>query len=270
MEEIKRVVARKKPNGKSLGERMKEYERVQGTYLTKGVPVIIRLDGKAFHTFTRGLIKPFDDILIETMQTVTRWLVQNVQGCRLGYTQSDEISLLLIDYEKIETEAWFDYKTQKVISLSASQATRIFNKTFREIVERETASGMISDSYREVLLRKLDMAEFDSRAFNVPQHDTNNYFIWRQQDAIRNSIQSVGQYYFSERELFKVNTTGIKEILRTQKGVEFDNIELYKQRGTLITKLSGQEMNMDLKMPLLVENRTCVEDIVYLRHILEF
>ena len=113
-----------------LGKRMKKYEEVSKTALMRRTPVIIRIDGKAFHTFTRGFEKPFDRILVKTMQETTKYLCQNIQGCVFGYTQSDEISLVLIDYQTLTTDAWFDYKVQKLCSIAASMATMAFNKFF--------------------------------------------------------------------------------------------------------------------------------------------
>ena len=115
----------------SLGDRMKEnYENRSKTYLTRRTPVIIRLDGKAFHTFTRGMKKPYDEIFHNTMNATMKYLCENIQGCKLGYTQSDEITLLLTDYDTLTTSAWFDYNVQKICSVSASMATMAFNKFF--------------------------------------------------------------------------------------------------------------------------------------------
>ena len=119
-----------------LGARMKIfYEQIPKTKLMRRTPVIIRIDGKAFHTFTRGFQKPFDDVLIKTMQETTKYLCENIQGCVLGYTQSDEITLVLIDYQRFETSAWFDYEIQKMCSIAASMATIAFNRYFKENVK---------------------------------------------------------------------------------------------------------------------------------------
>lgn len=115
----------------TIGDRMKNnYENITRYYLTRRMPVIIRIDGKAFHTFTRGFKKPFDDILVKTMQDTMKYLCENIQGCVLGYTQSDEISLVLTDYAELTTDAWFGNNLQKMCSVSASMATMAFNKFF--------------------------------------------------------------------------------------------------------------------------------------------
>ena len=119
------------PVNDELGRRMKDfYETIPKTKLMRRTPVAIRIDGKAFHTFTRGMKRPFDNILIGTMQQTMKYLCENIQGCVLGYTQSDEITLILIDYQKLTSSAWFDYEVQKMCSISASMATVAFNKFF--------------------------------------------------------------------------------------------------------------------------------------------
>ena len=119
-----------------LGIRMKTYyEQVSKTTLLRRMPVAIRIDGKAFHTFTRGFEKPFDTLLVNVMQQTTKKLCENIQNCVFGYTQSDEITLILVDYKDINTAAWFDYEVQKLCSISASMATMLFNKLFRELCE---------------------------------------------------------------------------------------------------------------------------------------
>ncbi len=135
----------KKMKRDDLGNRMKTfYEQIPKTRLMRRTPVVIRIDGKAFHTFTRGFKRPFDDVLIKTMQETAKYLCENIQGCSLAYTQSDEISLLLIDYQRFETSAWFDYEIQKMCSISASMATMAFNRIFVESYNK-WGSGRHSD-----------------------------------------------------------------------------------------------------------------------------
>ena len=120
----------------NLGMRMKEfYEKPYKTKLMRRTPVAIRIDGKAFHTFTRGFQKPFDNVLMKSMQETMEYLCKNIQGCVFGYTQSDEITLILVDYQKFTSSAWFDYEVQKICSISASMATMAFNKFFYEAVQ---------------------------------------------------------------------------------------------------------------------------------------
>lgn len=125
-----------------LGDRMKKYEHITRTHLTPRTPAIIRVDGRAFHTFTRGFKRPFDEVLVSAMQRTMQYLCENVQGCVLGYAQSDEISLVMVDYKKLNSAAWFDYNIQKCASIAASMATMAFNSFFAEERSRFMISYM--------------------------------------------------------------------------------------------------------------------------------
>lgn len=201
-----------------LGDRMKSnYENVTRNYLTRRTPVIIRIDGKAFHTFTKNFEKPFDMMLNSVMQMVTDDLVKNIQGCVLGYTQSDEISLLLVDYENLNSEAWFGYNIQKCASVAASMATMLFNKylfaTWQEIACDEEYDESL-DVYLDNVLNAYDNgAVFDARCFNIPKEEVLNYFVWRQNDCYRNAINAIGQEYFSYIDLNHKTVENIKEML---------------------------------------------------------
>lgn len=236
----------------SLGNRMKTYyEEVPKTKLMRRCPVIIRIDGKAFHTFTKGMKKPFDDVLMKSMQDTTKYLCQNIQGCMLGYTQSDEISLLLIDYKDIKTAAWFDYEVQKVCSVAASMATMAFNKSFRENVENlyyNTKVAMTDEEERkwyELYESKFNKAMFDARCFNIPREDVANYFLWRQQDASRNSVQMVGRAYFSHKELDDKSNSEIQDMLMLQKGINWNDFPAEQKRGSCVVRSTGHELTQD-------------------------
>ena len=231
-----------KNNKDSLGDRMKTYENVTRTYLTRRMPVIIRLDGKAFHTFTRGLKKPFDDIFAKSMQDTMKYLCENVQGCVLGYTQSDEITLVLVDYQDRDTSAWFDNNIQKMVSVSASMATMAFNNNFMWNWEEENRWAYRPDGtqedrdYANTLYQKLGKATFDSRVFNLPKEEVVNCLIWRQQDATRNSIQSVGQANFSHKELHGKNCSDIQDMLMIEKGINWNDYPTTLKRGSCCIK----------------------------------
>ena len=217
----------------SLGDRMKNnYENVNRFYLTRRMPVIIRMDMKAGHTFTRGMKKPFDDIFVKTMQETMKYLCENIQGCVLGYTQSDEISLVLTDYAELTTDAWFGNNLQKMCSVSASMATLAFNKAFNDNIVGYIDSHFDADcdvakdlaEYTKILINARNKgAMFDSRVFTIPKEEVCNYFIWRQQDATRNSIQSVGQANFSQKELHGKSCSNIQDMLMTQKGINWND-----------------------------------------------
>jgi len=200
----------------SLGDRMKaNYEHRSRYKLTRRLPVIIRLDGKAFHTFTRGCERPFDSNLQTTMCSTALALCEDVQGCKCAYVQSDEISLLLTDYDKLTTDAWFDYNLQKIVSVSAGIASSTF-----------TICGW--DTFHK-------RAIFDSRAFNIPKEEVCNYFIWRQQDWFRNSLQMLCQSNFSHKQLHNKNTEDMNDMLH-HIGVNWAELNPRCKNGTFFYK----------------------------------
>ena len=245
----------------SLGDRMKKYEGVPKTTLMRRNPVIIRIDGKAFHTFTRGFQHPFDNILIESMQDTMKYLCENIQGCKFGYCQSDEISLLLTDYENINTAAWFDYEVQKMCSIAASMATLAFNRTFGERVDEEYGyieSEAMFPSLEEETFRQIEKeyeahqkalnkgAMFDARCFSIPKEEVCNCLIWRQQDATRNSIQMVGQANFSHKELQNKSCDKIQDMLMLEKSINWNDFPTVQKRGSCCTK-TGKHTVVDMK-----------------------
>ena len=224
-----------------LGIRMKEfYENIPKTKLMRRVPVMLRLDGKAFHTFTRGFQKPFDEVLVKSMQETMKYLCENIQGCVLGYTQSDEITLVLIDYQKLNSAAWFDYKVQKMCSIAASMATLEFNRSFTDNCLNYMLEN-VKDVSKKVILGAHANAHnkgamFDCRCFNVPKEEVTNFVYWRQIDATRNSIQMVGQANFSHNELQNKSCNDIQDMLMLQKGINWNDIPTHLKRGSCCIK----------------------------------
>lgn len=225
-----------------LGVRMKTfYEQIPKTKLMRRCPVSIRIDGKAFHTFTRGFQKPFDEVLIKSMQETMKYLCENIQGCVLGYTQSDEITLILVDYKKLTSSAWFDYEVQKICSIAASMATMAFNKFFEKYVDEYRFGKWDGVSkyedgtwgYIQTLLNAVDKGTmFDARCFNIPKEEVTNLVYWRQLDASRNSIQMIGQANFSHKELQYKSCNDIQDMLMTQKGINWNDLPTYQKRGS--------------------------------------
>jgi len=220
-------------NGKfkkdELGTRMKSsYEDRARFFLPRRSHTIIRIDGKAFHTYTRGLSRPFDDGFIEDMDATAGYLCKNIQGAKFAFVQSDEISILLTDYDKITTDAWFDNNVQKMASVSASMATSAFMRARLARIEHRE---------REVSnIEMLKFAEFDSRVFQIPEWtEVENYFIWRQQDCVRNSISSVAQSLYSHKELNGKNTDEMQEMI-FQKGINWNDYGPKYKRGRAIVK----------------------------------
>ena len=226
-----------------LGVRMKTfYEQIPKTKLMRRCPVAIRIDGKAFHTFTTGFQKPFDEVLIKSMQETMKYLCENIQGCVLGYTQSDEITLILVDYKKLTSSAWFDYEVQKICSIAASMATMAFNNIFSKYVRgfdlalAYNDNGIDTEENRKLLEIYNKATEkgamFDARCFNIPKEEVTNLVYWRQLDASRNSIQMVGQANFSHKELQNKSCNDIQDMLMTQKGINWNDLPTYQKRGS--------------------------------------
>ena len=231
-----------------LGTRMKTFsEEIPKTKLMRRCPVAIRIDGKSFHTFTRGFNKPFDEVLIESMQETMRYLCENIQGCVLGYTQSDEITLILVDYKKLNSAAWFDYEVQKMCSIAASMATMAFNRFLMyeyEEFNRWVNEGnptdedrRLNDIYYDAMCKG---AMFDARCFNIPKEEVTNLIYWRQLDASRNSIQMVGQANFSHKELQNKSCNQIQDMLMEQKGINWNDLPIYQKRGSCCIKIKNK------------------------------
>ena len=234
-----------------LGIRMKTfYEEIPKSKLMRRTPVAIRVDGRSFHTFTRGFNVPFDDVLIKTMQETMKYLCENIQGCVLGYTQSDEITLILVDYKKLTSAAFFDYEVQKICSITASMATMAFNKDFKKNTdiysESKAVTGYLGQYYGdyENASEQLDIyrkafdkgAMFDARCFNIPKEEVANLIYWRQLDATRNSIQMVGQANFSHNELQNKSCNDVQNMLLTQKNINWNDLPTYQKRGSCCVK----------------------------------
>ena len=226
-----------------LGIRIKTYyEQIPKTRLMRRTPVAIRLDGKAFHTFTRGFEKPFDEVLGNAMRETMKYLCKNIQGCVFGYTQSDEITLILVDYRKLNSDAWFDYEVQKMCSISASMATMAFNKFFTEFAYEVRPDGVrLPDNqeadYKRVLYKAAEKgAMFDARCFNIPKEEVANLIYWRQLDAIRNSIQMVGQSYFSHNELQHKSNSNIQDMLMEKHQINWNDYPTHLKRGSCCIK----------------------------------
>lgn len=261
------------PVNDALGSRMKmNYEMRSRTSLMRREPVVIRIDGKAFHTFTRGLKRPFDSILIEAMQNTMLKLCKNIQGCVFGYCQSDEISLILVDYQTLTTDAWFDYEVQKMTSISTSMATLYFNQEFAKLVDEWCENYYEAwnhteddDKYIEALERCCrNGAMFDARCFNIPKEEVCNCIYWRQLDATRNSIQMVGQTFFSHKQLQGKTCSNIQDMLMDEYKINWNNYPIYKKRGSACYRDNNDNWIIDKNMPILKgEDRNYVEKHIY-------
>lgn len=210
-----------------LSERMKKYEAATRQQLTIRMPVIIRLDGRCFHTLTRGCIKPFDEPLRNALVNAACSVLDDCKA-KLAYLQSDEVSFLLVDYNRFNSQQWFDGIVQKMASISASVMSVEFSKRFGQD------------------------AAFDARVFAIPERDVTNYFIWRQQDCMRNSLSMVAQSQFSHKELEGKNNKAKMNMLVT-KGVSFTSYPDWARYGTLITENYYASAKLFHKNPEIIE-----------------
>jgi tRNA(His) guanylyltransferase len=217
----------------AIGDRMKEnYENRSRFSLPRRSYTLIRVDGKAFHTYTRVLIRPFDDGLMDDMDTTAAYLCQHIMGAKLAFVQSDEISVLLTDFEELGTEAWFDNNLQMICSVSASMATAKFNES--RLQRHLKASNFELNTFK--------WAEFDSRVFQNPQRtEVENYFIWRQQDTTRNSIAAVAQSLYSHKQLHGKTSDEQQELI-FQKGINWNDYAAKYKRGRVILKETYEKL----------------------------
>lgn len=246
----------------SLGDRMKMHEDRTRFYLPRRTYTIIRLDGKSFHTFTRGCKKPFDRSLMDCMQAATLKLCEEIQNVKIGYTQSDEITLVLTDFDERGTCQWFDGNLQKMVSVSASIATAEFNLRWsRKATEAfyETLSDVVYDRsgiVEEILNFQsgLKSAHFDSRAYTVSDPwEALNSVQWRQMDASKNSIQMVAKSLYSHKELQNKNTSQLQEMIH-QKGQNWNDYPIDCKRGAFVVR--GEcGWFVDCEGPILTQDR---------------
>lgn len=235
-----------------LGDRMKKYESASVYHLTDRLPIVIRVDGKAFSSYTKGLSKN-DPFVMAAMDNVAKALCAGIMGARLAYVQSDEISVLVNPWSGLNSQSWFDNNLIKMVSISASIASAVMTA--------ESAS----------IFGQIKPACFDSRAFVLPFEEVTNCFIWRQQDAVRNSIQVLAQMNYSHKELHGLNVSILKEKLKTEKGIDWEAQPTRFKHGACIVRktvqaTTGQEPTLrsswvvDSETPDFIQDRRYIED----------
>ena len=235
----------------TLGDRAKGYEWAARTVLPRRMPVILRADGKAFHTYLRGCERPFDERIIAAMNAVAMRLCDQMQGAVLAYVQSDEISVLLHSYKRHASSPWFDNEVQKIVSVAASIA------------------GATMTALSPSIFGEVRPAYFDARVFVVPESDVCNAFLWRQQDAARNSVQMLAQSLFSQRELHGKNTSQLQEMIYQKSGRNWNDLPTSQKRGRCIiresTVVDGAERSawrVDDNIPLFNQDRAYIERLL--------
>lgn len=203
----------------SLGDRMKSsYEDAYRIHLPRRMPVIVRYDGKSFHSYTKGCKKPIDQDLVDCMNETAIYVCKNVQGCKLGYVQSDEVSLLITNYDQLETNSYFDNNIQKIVSIISAMASSYFTSISAKI------------------FGEIKLAQFDARAFVLPKEEVNNYFLFRQQDATRNSVQMLARSLYSHKQCEDKNNSELQEMC-FQKGINWNDCPTSQKRGRCIVKI---------------------------------
>ena len=253
----------------TLSEKMKRLENKDVVKLQSKTPVIIRLDGKAFHTFTKGLDKPFDKDLSDIMQYTAMSLASEIQNVKFIYSQSDEISLLLTDWDKSTTDTWYGYRVQKMTSVSASIATLAFNENILDTTSKYWGLMMTKDIswedeklYREkydLWKSKKFKALFDSRVFNLDKEEVSNYFLYRYKDAKRNSAQALAQSEFSQKQLVGVSCPDMIEMVKEKTGIDYNELSSLQKVGFAIYKDEDGNWLLDKEVPDIYENREYVE-----------
>ena len=266
----------------SLSDRMKEYESQTQMKVIKKLPVIIRLDGRKFSKFTKGFEKPFDTDLSVIFQIVALELRKRVDNVKFIYSQSDEISLLLTDWDHTKeidvgrTDTWYDYRVQKMVSVISSEATVIFNReltkyinTYETLVNSDEVVPEKRPYYKsrlDLFKRKQFTAMFDARVFNLPLDEVTNYFIFRQQDALRNSISSFARKYYLTKQLQGVKNPDKIEMVKRDFGVDFDKdiSQLQKVGFAIVTNTTDENIDkdkfeLDINIPMFKDNREYIE-----------
>lgn len=203
--------------GDPLGDRMKDnYENRARHYLIRRMPVIVRVDGKAFHTYTAGMEKPFDRHILSEMARSARMVAEHMQGCKAVYVQSDEASFLLTDYDHLNTEAWFDYNKSKIETIAAATMSVAFNRSMSSVTNK--------------------LAVFDARAFNIPREEVANYFLWRAKDWERNSVAMYCSAFYSHKEMHGQGRADQHEMLHAKGKNWTTDLTEQQKNGTFILR----------------------------------
>ena len=243
----------------TLGDLMKSYEEVTNYKLPLRSCIIVRIDGRAFHTFTKGFEKPYDEIFIRSMQKTMLSICESIQGCQFGFVESDEISILIWETNN-EADPWFSNRLQKICSMTSSMATLYFNRYFTEILSSYSETEK-PNHYKAIK----DGAIFDSRVFIIPESVINPYFVWRQNDCTRNSILGLSQKYFSHKQIQGMKCDELQNKLLTEKNINWNDEPTVNKRGTCAYKIvddidkQSHIWILDLNMPILNEEK----DFVY-------
>jgi len=183
--------------------------------------------------------------------------VHQIQNATFGYTQSDEISILLNDWKTLTTDQWFGGGVQKITSVAAAMATGYFNFFMTQVFHNDGSQENVLPTHA------FSIPLFDARVFNLPKEEVVNYFVWRQQDATRNSINMLARFHFSHKELHKKTTSEVQDMLMLQKNINWNNLEVWKKRGSCVipnpNKFSSSSPNIIDGAPIFTQDRNYIE-----------
>lgn len=219
-----------------IGDRMKTYyEKPFNFQLPWRMPVIVRVDGKTFHTFTKHMERPFDDKFISDMMGLSLYLCESIHTAQFAYCQSDEVSILLHPYKKLDTQPYFNNEVQKIVSVVAGMASSYFSQVYK----------------RE--------AVFDARVFVLPEDEVVNYFLWRQQDATRNSVSMLAQSLYHHTELHQKDSKVKQEMIFKKSGQNWNDLPTHKKRGFCVSKSEQGLWEVDFHPPLFNVDRSYID-----------
>lgn len=223
---------------------MKDYEAVYSHTFTKRSCLIIRVDGRSFHNFTKDFSRPFDADFVKAMVHGASMTACDMAGFKLAYVQSDEASFLITDYDDVNTQGWFNYEVNKIVSISASLMTIHF-------YDHLSPSGKIKNVF----------PNFDSRAFIVPQDDVANYFVWRAKDWARNSLNMYARSFFSQKEMHGKGVSAIHEMLH-QRGKNWaTDLDDQLKNGTYLMRTEERKKAIELRCDIL-PNHAPIQEII--------
>lgn len=225
------------PRFDSLGDRMKRYERAHDIALPQRMPVILRVDGRAFHSWTRRMTRPFDEVLIGWMNEVAIDLCKETDGAQLAFVQSDEVSVLVHNYKRHASMPWLQNRLQKLCSIA----------------------GSIASARLTLLSRRI--AQFDARAFVLPESEVANYFLWRQQDATRNSLQMLTRSLYSHAEVDGKDQAAMQEMC-WQKGHNWNDLDPALKRGRCATRTADGRWELGVPPIFKDDGRQYIEKLL--------
>lgn len=254
----------------SLGDRMKSYETPYMQRTVPRMPMVIRVDGSHFHSFTRGFAKPFDPVLIAAMQGTMLDLCADITGAVFGYTQSDEITIVCRLADLVDGKEYYEGRVNKILSITASKATAAFNRNFAKNVEalRNDPASFPETAGIEVYQRRLLTAEFDARVMSIPDSDVYNCLIWRQMDASRNSLSMLAQAHFPQKQLQGRKREELMDMLMLEKGINWNDLPTVRKRGSCCYRKdigrTRPKWFLDTEMPVLTsdEGRSMLQPLL--------